>query len=286
MHDFRNKTIIPTLLNYGTASQNTGQPVEQQKTYIQHILAIIDCFSASNNELGVREVARILGFSKSTTGRLMKELKNEGVLTQNPDTALYRLGARVIKWAGVYMASSDLCRQSLPYMRHLLQETNETISLYTVEGNERICVERLESHQNVRIVEQIGQRLKLYAGSGGRAILAFMQPDEIGRILAIAEQEIPLDVSPEKLSEIQDQLKEIRKSGYSISHGQWLDGASGIAAPIFGKSDTPIGSISISGPTARFSDMQTIDRYRDLLLSDTYKLSKEMGFETSISIPD
>lgn len=260
--------------------------MEQPQSYLQHILAIIDCFSASNHELGVREVSRVLGFSKSTAGRLMKELTNEGVLTQNPETSRYRLGARVIKWAGVYMASSDLCRQSLPYMRHLLQETNETVSLYTVEGNERICVERLESHQNVRIVEHIGQRLKLYAGSGGRAILAFMQPDEISRILAIAEEELPMDVIPKKLLEIQDQLNVIRKTGYSISHGQWLDGASGIAAPIFGKNDTPIGSISISGPTARFSDIQTIERYRDLLLSDTYKLSKEMGFETSISIPD
>jgi DNA-binding IclR family transcriptional regulator len=254
--------------------------VKQNDSYIKRLFTLIDCFAEAKTDLGVREVSRNLNISRSATGRMMKDLKEEGVLTQDPDTTLYSLGARVLKWAGGYLETSDLCKRSLPYMRHLFNETNESISLYAIEGNERVCVERFESLQNVRMVEEIGQHFKLYAGSGGRAILAFMQPAEIERILEIARQEIQETGSQIDLSEIHEHLNDIRKLGYSLSHGQWLSGASGIAAPILGESGLPLGSVSISGPTDRFLDPVKIEKYKNLLLSNMRELSREMGFES------
>jgi len=252
----------------------------EKESYLHRVFALLDCFTAEHPELGVREASRMLGISRSATGRLMSELRNEGVLTQDLDTSLYSLGGRVIRWAGVYEAASDLSVKALPYIRQLLNKTNETVSLYVVEGNERVCIERLESRQNVRIVEPIGQRLKLYAGSGGRAILAFMPPEEINRILKLAEQEITEGDVQEQIREIREHLEEVRKTGVAISHGQWVDGASGIAAPIFDESGLPIGSVSVSGPTNRFRDQKTLDAYRELLLSTMEKLSNEMGYRS------
>ncbi len=259
--------------------------MEKPAGQISRIFALLDCFTIDHPELGVREAARRMEISSSACGRLMSVLRDEGVLIQNPENRLYSLGGRVLRWAGVYISSSDLCSKALPYMRQLSDETNETISLYVVEGNERVCAERLESRQNIRIVESIGQRLKLYAGSGGRAILAFMDPDEIERILEIAAQEIQTNDVPAELLKIREHLEKVRGKGYALSHGQWLTGASGIAAPIFGGKGSPIGSVSISGPSDRFRDDETIRRYAELLLSAMNKLSVEMGYSAGISIP-
>lgn len=221
----------------------------------------------------------MLNISSSSCGRMMSEMRNEGVLTQNPETKLYSLGGRVIRWAGVYVATSDLCSKSMLMMKSLFRETNETVTLYVVEGDERVCVERIESSQNVRIVESIGLRLKLYHGSGGQAILAFMDKSEIDRILSLAAEEIQ-DKVEDEIRTIRQQLDETREKGYSISHGQWLSGASGIAAPIFGSRGKPIGSISISGPSDRFQCQEKIQKYADLLLPAVEKISYEMGYSS------
>lgn len=255
----------------------------RESSYTNRLFALLDCFTPQHPELGVREAARMLNISSSSCGRLMSEMRDEGVLTQNQETRLYSLGGRVMRWAGVYISSSDLCSKSLPLMKMVFKEVNETVTLYVVEGTERVCVERFESSQNVRIVESIGLRLKLYAGSGGQAILAFMTDAEIERILALAASEIPGDHVDQEIQKIREQLKVTRERGYSISHGQWLTGASGIAAPIFGARGKPIGSISISGPSDRFRDPETIQKYVNLLFPAVEKISYEMGFSSVYS---
>ena len=252
-------------------------------SFTNRLFALLDCFSPQHPEIGVREAARMLNISSSSCGRLMSEMRNEGVLTQNPESRLYSLGGRVIRWAGVYLASSDLCSISLPLMKSLFKEVNETVILYVVEGDERVCVERFESFQNIRIVESIGLRLKLYAGSGGQAILAFMGEAEIERILALAAKEIQSDDIAEELRIIRNQLEETRRKGYAVSHGQWLSGASGIAAPIFDQRGRPIGSISISGPSDRFQSQEKIQKYADLLLPAVEKISYEMGYSSGFT---
>jgi len=249
-----------------------------QDSHINRIFSLLDCFSIKQPELGVREAARLLGISSSASGRLLSSLRNEGVLIQNPESRTYSLGGRVIRWAGIYNSTSDLSVYALPYMKKILDETDETVSLYVVEGNERICIERLESRQNVRIVEKIGQRLKLYAGSGGRAILAFMEKSEIERILKVASEEMDPMQASVKIKQIREQLEVVRQTGYAISHGEWLTEASGIASPVFNDKGIPIGSVSISGPSQRFQDEQKMQDYARLLRNYMMKISSDLGY--------
>ena len=141
---------------------------------IDNGILLLDCFSMEQPELGVWEAARLLGLSTSSTGRLMMTLKDLGVLIQNPQTHRYSLGGKVMAWSGIYLANLDVRERALPFMEKLHQITQETISLYVMEGDERVCVERMVSMDSVRIVSRIGRRLPLYAGSAGMVFLAYM----------------------------------------------------------------------------------------------------------------
>ena len=150
---------------------------------LQRIVAILDCFSYDRPELGVREIARSIDFSSSTTGRLLQAMKEIGLLQQNPLNQTYSLGGKVLAWAGVYSSTLDVRNAALSSIQELHRVTRETISLYVLEGNERVCVERLESNQNVRIVARLGRRVPLYAGSAGKVFLAFLPPARRDAIL-------------------------------------------------------------------------------------------------------
>ena len=249
---------------------------DSKNTMLNHALTLLDCFSLQQPEIGVREAARLTGLSTSTAGRLMAALKESGVLMQNPATRSYHLGTKVLEWAGIVSATLDIRTKALPYMEDLLRKTNETISLYVPEGNDRLCVERLESLSHVRIVNWVGRRLPLYAGSAGKAMLAFM-PDAQREAILVSMQFSPFtEKTITDLETLRKALVETRRQGYAVSHGEWVLEASGVAAPIINLHGEVVAAISISGPSQRFGeDHLTI--FINEVKQAALKISKEIG---------
>jgi IclR family transcriptional regulator, KDG regulon repressor len=244
---------------------------------LKRAVSILDCFSHDRPELGVREVSRMVGMSSSTAGRLMASMKDLGVLSQNPVSHAYSLAGKVLSWSGVYVTSLDVRNKAVPVMERLHSETLETISLYVIEGNERVCVERLESPHNVRIVARVGRRLPLYAGSAGKVFLAFMSQARRKAILDTTNFE---PFTPKTFIDriaLEEELAMIRDNGYAVSVGEWILEASGVAAPIFDQNGEVLASLTISGPAQRFTP-EKIQVYVSKVTSVACSISRDMGY--------
>jgi IclR family transcriptional regulator, KDG regulon repressor len=251
-------------------------PVEQMQT-LSRATALLDCFTYDRTELGVREAARLLGVSHSAAGRLMSAMKELGVLHQNQDTHLYSLGGKVLSWSGVYTSSLDVRNVALPAIQELHRSTQETISLYILEGIDRICVERLESPQTVRIVAHLGRRLPLYAGSAGKVFLAFLPPEKRDQILNETIFKPLTEKTIVDRTQLYDELSKIEERGYAVSHGEWILDASGVAAPVFNQSSEIQAALTISGPSQRFT-AGTVEKYIREVVRVAQHISREMGY--------
>jgi IclR family transcriptional regulator, KDG regulon repressor len=251
--------------------------VSEPSSVLKRIVVILDCFSTEQTELGVREVARLADLTTSTAGRLMAEMKEVGILQQNAANRTYSLGVKILAWSGVYLSSLDLRAIALPVMSDLRRITNESITLYVLDGNERLCVERMESYHNVRMVSRVGHRLPLYAGSAGKAILAFLPEERVDEILQTTDLKPYTPFTMIDRASLREELKKIRQSGFAESHGEWISDASGVAAPILGQGGEVIGALSISGPGTRFT-AQSVETYAGEVMKATQQLSKLMGF--------
>lgn len=244
---------------------------------LERTISILDCFTLDEPVLGVREIARKTGLSSSTAGRLMANLKDFGILNQDTETLLYMMGSKVLAWAGIYTATSDIRTQALPVMVRLQDQTRETISLYVLEGSERVCVERLESPETVRIVARVGRRIPLYAGSAGKVFLAFL-PDERTEEILNTTKLIPMTKRTiTDADELRTNLQKIRKQGYAVSKGEWILEASGVAAPVFDQHGRIAAALTISGPTQRITD-ERIREIAGLVKEGASLISSEMGY--------
>ena len=144
------------------------------------------------------------------------------------DDGQWRLGPAA-GWLGArYQAGFDVNNVVEPALRELVKLTGESASFYVREGDIRACVARVEGPQSVRHHVRIGERLPLDKGAPGRVILAFR-----------GEQGKPYE--------------SIRQRGYHISLGEREPEVASVAAPVFGLNWRLLGSICISGPTARLS---------------------------------
>ena len=240
-------------------------------------VAILDCFNLDKPVLGVREVARQTQLSPSTVGRMMGYMKEHGILNQDPETLQYMMGSKVLEWAGIYTVTSDIRSISLPVMVRLQEKTRETVSLYVLEDNERVCVERLESPETVRIVARVGRRIPLYAGSAGKVFLAFLPEEQRESIFSNLDLKPITERTITDVRKLRTELVQIKKLGYAVSRGEWVIDASGVAAPIFDQRGCIIAAMTISGPTQRFTN-PVIKEIAALVLEEAKKISFELGY--------
>lgn len=217
---------------------------------LKRALDVLQCFDLDNKRLTLTEIARKISLAKSTTLRFINALEQEGYLAKNEDNT-YTLGYRIYYLGTVAKDSIELRRIALPIMHNLQEKFNETVNLYLFENDKTVCFEQIESSHALKRTVRIGDKFPIWSGASGRTILAFLDTTEIDRILKEVK---PLtDFTITDLADIKSDLQNIREVKYSFSHDEREIGVACVAAPIFDAYRRILGSISLSGPTLRFT---------------------------------
>jgi len=225
---------------------------------VARALQIMEAFRIGERQLALAELSRRTGLHNSTVLRLARTLAHSGFMVQSED-GQWRLGPAA-GWLGArYQAGFDIHNVVEPTLRALSQATHESASFYVREGQERACISRVEGPQSVRHHVRIGMRLPLNLGAPGRVILAFS--GEPGRV-----------------------YEEIRRRGYHVSMGEREPQVSSVAAPVFGLNWRLLGSMCISGPTARLDQAQ-LEAFAQAVMDAANRLSYALAGARSAETP-
>lgn len=246
---------------------------------LSRAMAILDCFTIENPQLGVREIARQIDMSVSTVGRLLASLNALGLLSQDPASRLYRMGAKVMAYNMVYTATLDIRGSARPMLEDLYRLTNETVSLYILAGDKRVCADCIESSERLRVVVHIGEHMPLHAGSSGKALLAFMPGEDVEQVLSKPlEKMTPRTVTSRE--SLLAELTAIRAKGYATSHGERFEDVIGVAAPVFDSTGMVVAAINVAGPSGRFTD-QVVAKHLPRLMEMAKQISRLLGYDES-----
>jgi DNA-binding IclR family transcriptional regulator len=240
-------------------------------------IRVLDCFSPEQPELGVRDLARRIGMASSTVGRLLATLEAARVLDRNPAARTYSLGPRVLAWAGVYTAALDVRTRARPILEMLRRATRETVSLYVRDGTERVCVERLESHEGIRAVVRVGERMPLYAGASGKALLAFLPAEERKALLRSVRLTRLTPRTITSRARLERELAAVRAAGHAVSVGERTMAGASVAAPIRGGDGAVVAALNLTGPAERVAGSK-LPEYVRRVTAAAAAISHEMGY--------
>jgi len=245
---------------------------------IERAIRILDAFTVEKPELGVADIARMLGLKRSTVHRALVTLEAGGLVRQVDETQKYTLGSKLLSLAHVFQSQLSILSIALPHMRALRDRFNETVALHLLEGRQRKVVGQVEStHDLRRSYRDIGKGLPLHAGSPGKLLLAYLPPDEIDAV--IAESGL-LPFTPATITDrgrLLRELSEIRRRGYAVSVGEHSPGIASISCPIADGEGRVIAAINISGPAVRLTEGRLMECLPDLREA-TMAISKQLGF--------
>jgi DNA-binding IclR family transcriptional regulator len=214
--------------------------------------------------------------NKSRIIRLCGTLAAKGVLSVDPETHKYKLGAKILSLSRVYEQSNSLISLARPILRELAQSTGESATLFAADGMDRLCLAREEGTHSIRFNIVEGQRLPLYAGAGGKVLLAFGSPDLRKKIL---RKTFLKKLTRNTITDPEDFHKEIetiRQQGFASSSGERDSEVAALAAPVYDYESKVCAALSVAGPINRFSPEHNAKNVR-VLLASADRLSKMLG---------
>lgn len=223
---------------------------------LDRTVAIIDAVEGGARSFTA--IAEATGLTKPTTHRLINALQAHGLLMHVGGLG-YALGPRLLALATTAMRELPLRQLARPSLERLARTTGESAQLYVRTGDRRICVDAVESANELRTIVRVGASLPLGKGSAGKVFLAWGQ--------------IP---ATEDVADIETALLTTRRRGWADSYGEREAGVASVSAPIFGPYDQLLAAISVSGPQARLAGAQA-KRYGPALVEAAREIEALLG---------
>jgi len=176
-------------------------------------MAVLNAVAA--DKVTLAELVEATGLSRATTHRLAVALEAHGLLRRTRD-GRFALGLHLLALGRSSTEQFPLAERAQGAMEHLREVTGESVQLYVVDGDERVCVAALESPHGLRTIVPVGAALALDVGSAGHVLTG----------------EVPAGRWAESMEERER-------------------GVASVSAPVLGDDGSVAAALSVSGPVDR-----------------------------------
>ena len=219
---------------------------------VERALAVVRCLAASDDDLGVTDVAARTALSVSTAHRLLQALRGDGLVAQDPRTERYHLGPGLVA-LGRRAEARVPFDHLVPHLEALAGDTGESISLGTRVGDEVLIVLHVDSPQPLRFDQPPGTYVPVHASAIGKALLAF-SPDPAAEVAALSDLGMFTAATLTSRDALLADLERTRRRGWALNDGERFAGVRTMAAPVLDRAGQAWAGLAIQGPAERLAD--------------------------------
>ena len=215
-------------------------------------LAVLAAFRPDRPALGISELARELGLTRSTTHRYAATLASLRYLEQDGSTRKYRLGPRVLDLGFSMLGSLELREVAAPHLRRLTDTTGHTSNLAIRDDTDVILIDRVRGrpgrYHHLEFSLHVGSRLPSYCSATGKALLAFVPRPDLDRLLD------RMDLVPRGPRTLTDrsalmaELEQVRTTGLATNDEELESALRSIAAPVRARSGEVVAAVNVAIP--------------------------------------
>ena len=219
---------------------------------VGRIFRILDTIAGTRVGATLSELARITVSPKTSLVGLLAGLTAEGCLLRD-GAGRYFLGPRIHSLAMRAMAGRELVARARPVLAALVEATGETAVLggLTENADLAIYLDKVDSPNSIRYAVAVGERRDLYCTAMGKALLAHFEPARVKQYLRSTTREKFTSTTITGASALLAELARVRRDGIAQTSGERVNGASGLAAPVFAADGKVVAAVLIAGPSGR-----------------------------------
>lgn len=269
------------MFELGRRLRDTAQVSEEDgsKDRIQSIergFAVLLAFDAERIDPSLIEIAHATGLSRPAVRRILLTLQHLGYVEPTQGSH-WRLTPRVLTIGQHYVTSSALVSVAEPHMGRLVEETHESASLSTLDGNEVVYLARVPANRILNVTAVAGTRVPAHPTSMGRVLLAAASPEFVQRYLDDPGLQ-PL--TPHTITDpgqFREALERARRQGWSLVSEERERGLIAVSAPIRDHTGKVVAALSSSSSTGRTSPGHIERHVVPILTQIAAQISAELG---------
>jgi DNA-binding IclR family transcriptional regulator len=223
------------------------------------------------------QLAAAVDVHKSTVLRLLRTLAEEHFVVRDASHR-YFLGSRVFELSSRALDQREVRRIAAPHLASLNRQLGRTVHLAVLEDGAAVYIDKLDSHDPIRMVSRIGLRPPLHSSAVGKVLLAGLPEHDRRDVVS------QLDLAPATPNTITEperllaELERVRRRGWARDREENEPSVNCIAAPIRGASGATVAACSISVPNVVMTYRQ-LHQLLPALLDVTARISRDLGWQ-------
>ncbi|WP_299654957.1 IclR family transcriptional regulator [uncultured Jannaschia sp.] len=228
--------------------------------------AVLSCYGAGCTDVTVTEVSERLGLPKASSSRLLRAMREAGMLETIGGTRRHRPGRMMLDLAAAFRHSSSLISRASEVVVTATRQFGHTGYISLLDGREVTAVADFEGTNLLRVVSNIGRRLPAHLSATGRSLLARMSDEEVRRLY---------DGAPEAKVLLRE-LARVRSQGFAVSEQESTEGVDGIAVAVGDPSTNEAIALCIVFPHALVGEPER-DRMIAALGDGAEEIARSLG---------
>ncbi|MBI2728202.1 MAG: IclR family transcriptional regulator [Polaromonas sp.] len=244
------------------------------------VLEILDLIAQRPSGATHTEISAALKIPKSSLTSLLRDLQLPGYLQLSEGSGKYMIGPQVLFLSNAYLKNLNIVRLAEPFVRRIFLAVNEFTSLVIPKEETGVIVCAESSPSPLAHALNIGERTPTLASAAGKAVLAFLEADEVDAFIAKNKPVAHTTNTLMRAADIRKDLAHVREAGLAYSREEYLLGITSIASPVFNSMGRPVASLAVALPTARLS-AKVEAKITAALLKEGAALSKLLGVAPS-----
>ena len=246
---------------------------------VEKTVDILEAFLKYEGEVGVAELARLVGLNISTAHRIISTLVKRGYLNQQQKRGKYSLAPKFLEFSNVVRQRMKIGEIALPFLDKLNKTINESVKLGVLDRDEVVCIDEIESSLQLRIFTKVGTRFPLHCTSAGKVFLAYMSEEEVERYVKSKGLPYHTDNTIREYSKLKEELLTIRREGMAMDREEFDLGVKCISAPVKDGNGNLVATVTVSGPSTRLNKHR-MQEIKVLVMDCSSEISKAIGYNS------
>jgi IclR family KDG regulon transcriptional repressor len=225
--------------------------------------SILNLFAKSKKPLGISDISKVLSYNKSTVFNIVYTLADLGILENGPGSK-FRFGMQLYVLGRSSNQSSELINTIHPYLQEINRKTRMMVFLGIRSGQRAIILDKVDSTFDIRVMSEVGMRIPLLAGAGGKALLSLLPDAEIDRILSQNKLKRFTPFSCTSKRKYKAIIQKTREERIALDMEEYIEGIRALAVPLNIKRGNSPAAIWAVGLRMQVKD-EAIPQYSEYL---------------------
>ncbi|MGQ0567803.1 MAG: IclR family transcriptional regulator [Gemmobacter sp.] len=235
--------------------------------------------TAGLDGIGISEVARLVGTTKSNAYGIVQTLCDRGYISDSGDgpTRRYRLGPSFLRLGSTASSQSPLAVVAQAVLARLTAETGLTSRFAVFDRGSAVAIVRQNAPSGVEIAPYLGRRELLHASGVGKALLASLSDDDIRQLCRNLGLERRTSRTITDLDALVAEIATVRRTGFALDDEEDIAGVFCVAAAVHDHHGQTAGAISVSGLKLE-RQRDAIQAYGQTVRSYAGQMSADLGY--------